>query len=281
MPVSRKRRRRSEMRLGMQSIDYKTTAASRPGLSLAPVLGFFTRRWAKLLGWGLLVGQVALLYVLFTSPAFFVTTATIEGNVVLTAPEIYAASGIHRQSIFWLRAGAVAERIMALPNIKEAAVTISLPARVHITVVERRPEVLWQTGDAVWWVDQEGVVTPPRQTSGDILRIIDDDRQSLQAGDTVDPQIIIGALTLRQLSPNVSVVRYSRARGLTVATADGWPVYLGEGTNIKAKLVVLTALLADLKARSITPKFIDVRNPERPFYAPRSVIQIPAPRTSP
>ena len=73
-------------------------------------------------------------------------------------------------------------------------------------------------------------------------------------------------------------MRYSRAQGLAVSTPEGWPVYLGDGSEIKAKLVVLTALLADLRERNITPLMIDVRDPLRPFYKPQAVIQIAQPR---
>ena len=55
-------------------------------------------------------------------------------------------------------------------------------------------------------------------------------------------------------------------------------MYLGDGSEIKAKLIVLTALLADLKDRNITPVMIDVRDPLRPFYKPQSVIQIAQPQ---
>ncbi|NJN99200.1 MAG: hypothetical protein HC875_36465, partial [Anaerolineales bacterium] len=93
----------------------------------------------------------------------------------------------------------------------------------------------------------------------------------------IDANIVQGAQTLRVLAPDVNTIRYSRLRGLTVATAEGWPVYLGGGGEIKAKLVVLTAVLGDLKERNITPAYIDMRDPLRPVYKPASVIQIGQP----
>jgi hypothetical protein len=66
-----------------------------------------------------------------------------------------------------------------------------------------------------------------------------------------------------------------------VATTEGWPVYLGNGAEIKAKLVVLTSMLADLKERNITPAYIDLRDPLRPVYKPASVIQIGQPLGKP
>jgi cell division protein FtsQ len=164
-----------------------------------------------------------------------------------------------------------------LPNIKSAAVTVSLPAKVVIKVVERQPELLWQTGDTVWWVDQEGTIVPPKEEVEGMLRIIDDDRQPLEPGHQIDQNIVRGARRLRMFAPEVSLIRYSRANGLTVATPEGWPVFLGDGSEMRAKLVVLTSVLADLKERNVTPQYIDMRNPLRPVFQPRALIRIGEP----
>jgi len=271
-----RRRRRSEMRLGVQTISYETTA-THPRLILTPVLKFWHVQGAKLLGLLTLAALGWGVYTLFATSQFFVYGADIRGNVALSAQEIYAASGIDSQSIFWLNPARVVEQIKSLPNIKAASVSIALPATVVIEVVERKPELLWQTGETVWWVDQEGTIVPPKGDVTGMLRIIDDDQQPLAAGHQIDPTIIEGAQTLRLLAPDLSVVRYSRAQGLTVATPEGWPVYLGDGSEIKAKLVVLTALLADLQTQNSTPVFIDLRDPLRPFYRTQTVIQIGQP----
>ncbi len=274
--VKKRRRRRSEMRLGVQTVNYKTTV-SRPSISMTPVLKFWRTWGAKLTAIFILAGLGWVLYALFSSPLFFVYGAEIQGNGAVSSREIYNASGIDSQSIFWLGPAEIMNRILTLPNIKSALVSVSLPAKVTIKVIERRPELLWQTGETVWWVDQEGTIVPPRGDVDGMLRIIDDDRKPLEAGYQVDSTIIQGAQSLRILAPDVSVIRYSRSQGLTVATPEGWPVYLGDGSQIKAKLVVLTAVLADLKARNVTPAYIDVDNPLRPVYKPKSIIRIGEP----
>lgn len=276
----RRRRRRSEMRLGVQTINYEATAV-HPRLTLTPVLKFWQARGAKLSGLAALALLGWAVYTLFTDPVFFVYGAEIRGNIAISAYEIYTASDIDSQSIFWVNPVEVIERVTGLPNIKSATVSIALPARVVIEVVERRPEILWQTGETVWWVDHEGMIVPPKRDVTGMLRIIDNDEQPLEAGYQIDPNIVEGAQTLRLLVPDVSVIRYSRLQGLTVATPEGWPVYLGDGREIKAKLVVLTALLADLKERNIRPTFIDLRDPLRPFYKPQSIIRIGQPAQQP
>lgn len=269
------------MRLGTKSINYKASA-TRPGLTITPALKFWRARGHKAAAASTLAILAWIFYLLFSTPRFFVYGADIQGNVAVSDREIYAVSGIENQSIFWLSAAQIADKIMTLPNIKSASVSIALPARVTIQVVERRPELLWQTGDTVWWVDQEGVIVPPKtEDTAGMLRIIDDDRRPVEAGYQIDPSLIEGAQTLRILAPDVSVIRYTRSQGLTVATPEGWPVYLGDGSQVKAKLVVLTALLADLRQRNVSPAFIDVRNPLRPVYRPNTIIRIGQPAPAP
>ncbi len=274
--VKKQRRRRSELRLGTPAINYEATAF-QPRFTVTPILDFWQTRGVKLSSLLLLALLGWLLYLFFTRPAFFVRTAEIRGNEAVSAREIYGVSGVDRQSIFWINPAEVVKRITTLPNIKSATVSLALPAQVVIEVTERRPELLWQTGQILWWVDQEGTVVPPKEDLTGMLRIIDDDRQPLQPGYQIDFNIVQGAQTLRVLAPDVSVIRYSRLRGLTVATPEGWPVYLGGGSEIKAKLVVLTAVLADLKERNITPAYVDMRDPLRPVYKPASLIQIGQP----
>lgn len=276
-PLNTKKRRRSELRLGTPTGNYEATAY-QPRLVLAPTLNFWQVKGAKVLGVLVLLGLGWIGYTIFTTPTFFVYTAEIRGNTAVSTREIYSMSGIDSQSIFWINPAEVVKRITRLPNIKSAGVTLALPAKVVIEVTERRPELLWQTGSTVWWVDQEGTVLPPKADLTGMLRIIDDDKQPLEPGYQIEAAIVDGAQTLRVLVPNVQVMRYSKSLGLTVATPEGWPVYLGDGRDIKAKLVVLTAVLADLKERNITPAYIDMRNPLQPIYRPANLIQLQPPR---
>ncbi|MCP4713305.1 MAG: FtsQ-type POTRA domain-containing protein, partial [Planctomycetes bacterium] len=181
------------------------------------------------------------------NPSFYVYGADIRGNSALSALEIYSVSGIDSQSIFWINSPQVAAKITALPNIKSAEVSLMLPARVKIEVVERRPQLLWQIEETVWWVDTEGTIVPPKANVKGMLRIIDDDLQPVEAGFQIDPTIIQGAQALRLLAPDVSVIRHTRAQGLIVATPEGWPVYMGNGSEMRAKLIVLSTMLAEIR----------------------------------
>ena len=66
---------------------------------------------------------------------------------------------------------------------------------------------------------------------------------------------------------NVSPLYYVPERGLTFADQRGWRVILGQGPGIARRLQVLEALVADLEARGLTPRFVDVRFADAPYYS--------------
>ncbi|MDM8529656.1 FtsQ-type POTRA domain-containing protein [Anaerolineales bacterium HSG25] len=279
-PFKKKRPRRSELRLGKRATNYQLTALA-PRLVVTPVIHSVQQHKIRLSGGFLLIGLLTLFYMLFSNPIFFVYGADIQGNAAVSAKEIYLVSNLHNQSIFWLDAESISANITALPNVKSAEVTVHLPAQVSIFVEERNPELLWETGQDSWWVDSEGVVVPPRGDTEGMLRIIDNDQQPLEVGYKIDPTIIRGAQMLQNLVPGLSAIQHSRAKGLTVATPQGWPVYLGDGSEIQRKLSSLTAVVTQIKTESLTPLYIDLRNPLRPVYREKPLIPIEQPMFAP
>ena len=190
--AKKKRRRRSELRLGTPTVNFETTPAA-PTISFGPILEFWQNRGPKVIAIFLLAVIAWTGYTLFSTPAFFVYGAQIKGNEALSNREIYLASQVDSQSIFWVNPKKVEAQIAALPNVKSVDVSVTLPRQVTIEVIERHPELLWQTGQNIWWIDKEGTVVPPKTEVEKMLKIIDDDMQPLEAGYKIDPIIIKGA----------------------------------------------------------------------------------------
>jgi cell division septal protein FtsQ len=254
--------RRSQRRLGTQ---YTSTARGLR-FSLKPLAGRWQAPGSKLAAALLIAMFGAVIYAIFDSPTFYVFDIELQGHSVVTPEEVYAAAGLEGLSTFWVDPVTVAGRVETLPNVKTAQVRVGLPAQVTITIEERAPQFIWQTGETSWWVDAEGIVVPVRAKIPDALKIMDDDAQPVSAGQSLDPLIIEAAYSLRRLIPELRVVHYSQATGISFKTREGWPVYLGDGKNMDAKLTILVALRNDLLARGVSPEFIDVRFVEKPFY---------------
>ena len=258
---------RSVRRLGPKPVVLESSLP-RPK-TRRPTVSFWKTRGSRLVG---LIGLILvgwILYLLFELDDFYIYQANVTGNHVLSAAEIYAAADIHTQSVFWLNPRQIEARVEALPNIKDAQVSIALPANVIIAVEERLPEVIWQTGDEIWWIDSEGEFVPPRdeaEVDENRLLIIDTDNQPVESNDHIDPAVIRSAQAIRQQQPELESLLYSQVFGLVYTTPEGWPVYVGRSNNIPAKLVVAESVRQDLIARQVVPLFIDVRNPQRAVY---------------
>jgi cell division septal protein FtsQ len=221
---------------------------------------------ARLLAVGLLVVLVWAVYTVFTSPSFFVSGAEVQGNVAITADEVYAASGLDGMSVFWVDTEEARSRIEALPNIKSACVSAMLPAAVTIVIEERTPRLVWRSGDKLWWTDPEGMVLEPRGVLEGAITIEDLDAQPLIPGDRLSPTVLASIRALNNLLPRLTEMHYSHEQGIGFKTQEGWPVFLGDERDMQTKLTVLLELRRRALEQGITPEFIDVRFPQGSFY---------------
>lgn len=260
-------RRRSQRRLGAEyqafSSQYRSTLEA---VSVRRVPAIDTGRLSRVLAVMLLMALGWGLYSLFTAPVFYVSAAEVEGNAMVSAEEIYAASELDRLSIFYVDADAAASRIEALPNVKSAHVHTALPARVIITVEERTPQIVWQSGTSTWWIDAEGTVMASRGALDGAIVITDVGAAPLQPGTAIAPTVLEGVAALRAWLPGLSEMLYSHDRGIGFRTAEGWPVFVGDGRDMQAKLKVLKSLRKRLLEQRITPSLIDVRYPQGAYY---------------
>lgn len=270
LPKSYQRRpRRSTRRLGDAPQVLENRASALP-LTTQPALTFWHIHQSHIIGVAVLLMCLWIIYLLFATETFYVSTANIEGNRILTAQEIYNAAQIDALSVFWVNPQTVKQNIEAMTNIKSARVNVTLPANVTITIEERQPEIVWQTGQTQWWVDSEGLVVPPRPTETENnqsrLHITDLDNNPVKEKDQISLSIVQGAQLVHHQKPEIVELFHSRTYGLVYLSPEGWTIYLGDAGNIPAKLASADAIRADLQLRDVTPSFIDVRNPLRVVY---------------
>jgi hypothetical protein len=203
---------------------------------------------------------------------FFVYGADISGHRHLGREEIYEASGVHEQNIFWIQPSRVREAITRVQGIKSVQVHCTLPAQVTIEVVERQPVVLWSIDSPRkdWWLDEEGVVLPYGEILPDTVYVVDSSGRQLQEGDRIEPKGIVQSVQELSASlPEVNTFYYQDEHGLsfTQTTALGsWPVYVGNSDDLLRKIQVVQALTEYLVENRIKPTYIDVRWADFPVY---------------
>ena len=83
---------------------------------------------------------------------------TISGAKELSEDEIFAATGITtRDSLPFLDAAQVRERVKEIPMVREASVRKLYPSRLLIEVEERAPYALWQVNGQVQVISADGM----------------------------------------------------------------------------------------------------------------------------
>jgi hypothetical protein len=218
-----------------------------------------------------------LLYLLWSLPYFRVTQAEVTGAARLAPAEINAALGLNGRPIFSLRPLELAAQLRrAYPELSSAQVTIGLPNRVQVEVVERQPLLLWQHGNGYTWIDASGVAFRPRGEASGLIPIMSletppagqptaDD--PLSPPPYLSPEMVKSAQILAASLPAGVTMIYDPVNGFGWNDPQGWQVFFGSSLKDMAlKARVYQALVASLTARGITPAFISVVHVDAPYY---------------
>ncbi len=128
--------------------------------------GFSPRRalaaLAMLATAGLIWGAVA-------SPVFAVKTVEVEGAILTGDDAVRAALALPTPApnAFTLATDDLRERLLALPAVADAEVSVGLPGVLRVRIVEREPVLAWRLSGALLLVDRDGRVVADAGAAGD------------------------------------------------------------------------------------------------------------------
>ena len=201
------------------------------------------------------------------SDTFYVRAPVVTGNSRVPTRTIVAGSGIAGMHVMWLNAPRVeAALLQAATQLQSAHLACELPAHCSIAVSEREPLLAWRWGQAVVWIDLEGVAFPAQGDVPGLLTIESTEAPAPLPGQKLDQKLMSAIIALASELPKVRRYHYSTERGLEFQDERSYPVYLGTGANMADRVAVWRALGDTLAGRGITPKYIDVRLPLAPYY---------------
>ncbi len=239
------------------------------GLALhAPTMPRINASW-RLASASLVVLLMGMLLRLLSDPRMYVDGINLGGASLVPGEEIFAESGLARQHMFWVNPTAAQTRIASIPGIASAQVSVQWPNIVTVVVVERVPVATWIEGDQKWWVDAQGRKFKSRGDLESLLPITVDDAPVGEIGNAPKPvpvEAIVGALQLKELRPNIELLHYDAAHGLSYQDGRNWRGYFGTGADMDKKLAVYETLVDNLMARGIHPLMISVENPLAAYY---------------
>jgi len=248
-PAAKKRRKRNRASL------------RAPVRSLIPILT--SARWISL---GLLAVCVWALLTIGRDETFFLTEIPVEGAISMPVSEIVAGSGLYGRHIFAADPNEAAARIGQIPGIVSATVTLDWPNMVSIQITEDSPIAVWQQAGQKFWINAEGELEPMRAEINGLLLIESEEGESVGEQTFISEDVLLGALQLRELRPNIDRLYYQPGNGLSYQDGRGWRTYFGTGLEMEQKLVVYETIVEDLLGRAITPAYISVRNQAKPYY---------------
>lgn len=190
---------------------------------------------------------------------FPVSAVTITGQSGLTDSEILEASGISsKNSLAFLNAAEVRERLRAVPLVKEASVRKLYPDQVALEITERQPYALWQQDGHLSVIAADGTVI-------DTMRDGRFAQLPFVVGEGANTHISDYLALLAKAGDLKSKIRagvFVAERRWTLSTTNGVEIMLPE-INPEGALAALASL--DREARILDKDAIslDLRLPDR------------------
>lgn len=178
----------------------------------------------------LLVG-IAGLYGLATSDAFAVQRIQVNGATWIPESDVLDALDLpDGQNAFAVRTADLEERLLQLPAVRRAMVSVALPDEIRVTITERVALMAWQVGAHRFLVDASGLLFAElgeAGPSGAGLPVVDDRRlegMALGVGSTLDAVSLDAALRLGSLD-RADIGTVATQLDLRVDDADGFVIH--------------------------------------------------------
>jgi cell division protein FtsQ len=249
----------------------RKTRSNHPATAVTPgprrVAGdwFASGRMFSLL---LLFASLGGLLYIATAARFTIENIRVEGAQALNAQAVANMAAARGQSIWLIDAKQISDRLKTNAYIERADIAVTLPDQLSITLEERRPELRWRSGGALYLLDADGRVLSADASGPLTNTLVIDDRtnRQLEPNDTVDPVALkLGrALALRlptELALRPTSIGWDGDNGMIVTTPDQRTIIFGRSEDIDSKLTILGALLKDGTPFTI----LDLR-PNTPYY---------------
>ena len=230
-------------------------------------LGLSNWQASKIASALLLATVIALVVWVHSNDRWFVYREAVTFNPLtyVKAEDLYAQSAMDSWNIFWLSPSAIRTRLMALPTVADAQVTLQLPNHVAVHIQEEQPVALWVTQAGNFWVLPDGAAVPePAEAQANLLQIIDPLREAKDwndpAGVNFDANMLKSALRLVNYLPEVNQIYFNQGYGLNfhLPGSSAW-VYWGDGLNMEKKYKNIVAVQDHLRTEDAQPKIIDLR----------------------
>jgi cell division protein FtsQ len=213
------------------------------------------------------------------TPLFEMRALHVSGNKHLTDAEVARLAGLSRSTnVLWLRGGAIAHRIERDPWILRARVTRSLPGTVTVSIQERRPVAIMESGRSLLLVSGDGVILGQARASAR-LPLIHVSGAPLAVGarlPAMPAELVVARSLPAAVRGKVQRITTRNHGALTLLLRSGVRVLYGDASEAGSKSRALSSLLSWAKKEGIRAHRIDLRAPAAPALIPVGAV-VPAP----
>lgn len=218
------------------------------------------------LGWAILI--------LITSANFQINSVETIGLERIQNSEVNQVLKLSGVSIFTVDPAALQDILVKdFPGLKDIQISISMPTRVQVTAVERKPVLAWQQDQNDMWIDLNGVSFVPSGETPEMVNVLATGTppgpvQPDSEHHFISPEFVQAILLLDQQAPKNTELLFDPRFGMGwVDPEKGWSAYFGmDGKDMDQRLIMYKAIVKELKKRKIKPTFISVQYLHAPYY---------------
>lgn len=231
------------------------------------------------LGWRsmsliMLTVLISLLMVFWTSPKYKIQEIVVVGNERYADIELATVLNAVGMSIFQFDPQSALETMKTVyPELKDVDLRVALPAKITLTVVERRPVIEWRYGEKVIWIDSDGHAIMPKGEAAELViveaRGIPTVLQLSESGPSqwISPEQVEAILMMSIQAPEETPVLYDPELGLGWVDPGGWQVFFGMNPgDMSERLAVYRSIVDYLAQQRVQPKLINVEFLHAPYY---------------
>ncbi|CAN5876590.1 hypothetical protein BH23ACT12_BH23ACT12_11540 [soil metagenome] len=199
----------------------------------------------------------------------------VEGNTEsrISTDEVVEATGVRLgDHLLGVSTAKVSERVENLPWVAEAKVERILPSTLRISLDEREPSFVVQSGQGPLLVDSRGLILQPG--SEKLVNVLDLPLGPVTPGGRITaPEFAHAARIMRSLPADirsgVSSIRAPSIDQIQIEIGGGPIIYYGAAEQMEEKNFAAQAILERINGESGRPGVIDVRVPSRPVTRAR------------
>ena len=209
-------------------------------------------------------------YTFCKSDFFLIREISVRGVNYIPVEKIVSEADIVEKNIwkiiFSSTTSGVADRIEAMPWVREVKLRFELPDRIIIYVQERTPMAVVKTGEKYYYIDDEGVIVSPISSLEGLglplIRSLDESEivlgQKLNISH-LDKLLHCLEFYDGEILEEFPSVEFNKEGKLSLYSTDNIEFKMGDSEGLAEKLSLAPSVLEMIREKKLEVRFVDMR----------------------